>query len=182
MESYAALLRAINVGGTKRVAMADLRAFVDSLGFAGVSTLLQSGNLVFRGRSQKTRFIEQRLGREAVTRLGLETDFLVRTADELAAVLAANPFPAEAERDPAHLVIMFLREAPRDGACEALQAGIKGPELVRCVGRHAYLTYPAGIGESRLTNAVIERALGTRGTARNWNTVVKLEAAARGLG
>jgi uncharacterized protein (DUF1697 family) len=77
---------------------------------------------------------------------------------------------------------MFLRETPPAGACEALQAGIKGPEVVRCAGRHAYLTYPAGIGESRLTNAVIERALGTRGTARNWNTVVKLEAAARSLG
>jgi uncharacterized protein (DUF1697 family) len=182
VERYAALLRAINVGGNKRVAMADLRAFVASLGFADVSSLLQSGNLVFRGRAQATASLEQRLEREAVTRLDLATDFLVRTADELAAALAANPFVAEAERDPAHLVVMFLRETPPAGACEALQAGIKGPEVVRCAGRHAYLTYPAGIGESRLTNAVIERALGTRGTARNWNTVVKLEAAARSLG
>jgi uncharacterized protein (DUF1697 family) len=181
VERYAALLRAINVGGNKRVAMADLRAFVASLGFADVSSLLQSGNLVFRGRSQETTSLARRLEREAVTRLGLETDFLVRTADELGAALAANPFVAEADRDPAHLVIMFLREAPRDGACEALQAGIKGPELVRREGRHVYITYPAGIGDSRLTNAVIERALGTRGTARNWNTVVKLEAAARNL-
>src|SRR5207249_1045546 len=115
---------------------------------------------------------------EARKRLGLQADCFVRTAEEWKAIVAHNPFPKEAERDPGHLLVMFLKDAPARNDVEALQAAITGPEVVRATGRHAYIVYPNGIGRSRLTNALIERKLGTPGTGRNWNTVLKLRALA----
>ena len=96
-------------------------------------------------------------------------------------LIAANPFPEQAASDPAHLVLMgTLRDAPSAGGREdALRAAIKGREIVQARGRHLYIVYPDGIGPSKLTGGVIERALSTRGTARNWNTVLKLAALAR---
>ena len=94
-------------------------------------------------------------------------------------MVADNPFPDEAERDPGHLVALCLKAAPKAAAVRALQAVIKGPEVVRAGSRHVYITYPAGIGRSRLTAAVIEKALGSPGTGRNWNTVLKLAVLAK---
>src|SRR5207302_357737 len=123
--------------------------------------------------------LEHLLEQETAKRLGLRPDFMVRTADEWAAVVAGNPFPEMAERDPGHLLVMFLKQAPAAAAVEALQAAITGPEVIRADGRHAYIPYPDGIGPSRLTSNLIESKLGTRGTGRNWNTVLKLAALAR---
>ena len=173
---HVALLRGVNVGGQKLVAMADLRDLLARLGFADVRTLLQSGNLVFRGGTRSGAPLERWLAAETAKRLALETDFFVRTADEWKAVIAQNPFAEEAERDPAHLVVMFLRDAPGAKAAQALQDAITGREVVRAMGRHAYIVYPDGIGPSRLTHALVEKMLGTRGTGRNWNTVLKLGA------
>ena len=110
--------------------------------------------------------------------LGVTTEFFVRTAKEWQAIIAANPFPEEAKRDPGHLVMMCLKDAPPPAAVKALQAAIRGREVVKAKGPQAYFVYPDGIGRSKLTIAVIERMLGTRGTARNWNTVTKLGALA----
>jgi uncharacterized protein (DUF1697 family) len=173
---YIALLRAINVAGHAQVKMSDLRDFLDTLGFAGARTLLQSGNVVFRSAARSSAQLERRLETEAGTHLDLQTDFFVRTAGEWQEIIAHNPFREEAVRDPGHLAVMFLRNAPGKEDVNALQAAIKGREVVRAGGRHAYIVYPDGIGRSRLTNALIEKKLGTRSTGRNWNTVLKLGA------
>ena len=177
MATNVALLRGINVGGNRKVAMADLRGFLAKLGLEDAKSLLQSGNLVFRSDA-RTDELERLLEAEAEKRLGLQTDFFVRTAQDWKAIIARNPFPAAAENDPSHLVVMFLKEAPGRRERQALQAAITGPETVLSEGKQAYITYPAGIGDSRLTSRVIDRMLGTRGTGRNWNTVLKLGALA----
>jgi len=174
MTTHLALVRGINVGGHKQVAMADLRDLLTQLGFADPRSLLQSGNLVFRSSRRTTAQLERLLEAEVEKCLGLEADFFVRTADEWKQVVARNPFAAEAKRDPGHLVVMFLKQAPEVSIVEALQAAIVGPEIVRAEGTHAYIVYPEGIGRSRLTHSLIEKRLGTRGTGRNWNTVMKL--------
>jgi uncharacterized protein (DUF1697 family) len=176
--TYIALLRAVNLAGHQQVAMADLRDVLTRLGFADVRSLLQSGNLVFRTDARAGAQLERSLEAAAAKRLALQTGFFVRTAAEWKAVVAHNPFVDEAKRDPAHLVAMFLKDAPAAGDIEALQAAITGPEVVRAEGRQAYIVYPSGIGRSRLTTALIEKKLGTRGTGRNWNTVLKLAALA----
>jgi len=176
MITYIALLRGINVGGHKKVAMADLREVVEELGFDEPRSLLQSGNLVFRGGKRATAQLEQLLEKEVEKRLGLQSDILVRTAEEWQTIVANNPFPDAAKRDPSHLLVMCLRDAPDKKAIEALQAAITGREIVQASGREAYVVYPDGIGNSRLTHTLIEKKLGTRGTARNWNTVLRLSA------
>lgn len=176
MTTYLALLRAVNVAGHKQVAMADLREMLSQIGFTGIQSVLQSGNLVFRGTARTVAALERLLETEAQRRLGLETDFFVRTAQEWQSVVARNPFRKEAESDPGHLVVMALKRAPDGKDVMALQAAIAGAEVVRADGRHAYIIYPNGIGRSRLTTALIDKKLGTRGTGRNWNTVLKIAA------
>ena len=171
-----ALLRAINLGSHNPVPMADLRALVTRLGFGDVRSLLQTGNLVFQSDARAAAQLERLLEIEAKQRMRLETDFFVRTGREWRSVIARNPFPKEAERDPARLVVMFLKDAANAGEVKRLQAAITGPEVIRAVGKQLYIVYRDGIGRSRLTNAVIEKALSTRGTGRNWNTVLKLVA------
>jgi uncharacterized protein (DUF1697 family) len=172
--TYIALLRGINVGGNKMVSMAELKAALTALGFSDVSTLLQSGNVVFSGKAAKSAALEATLERDIAKRLGVTCDFHVRTADEWSAMIAANPFPAEAKADPSHLLVTFFK-APLDAArVKALQAAITGPERLRADGRHLYMTFPDGIGNSKAT-VIAGKMLGP-GTARNWNTVLKLAA------
>jgi uncharacterized protein (DUF1697 family) len=174
MTSYIALLRAINVGGRGKVAMSDLRELFEGLGFEDVRSLLQTGNVVFEGGARKATALEALLEREASAQLGLRTDFLLRTAAEWKGIVAGNPFPDEAKSDPGHLVVIFLKNAPKPADVRELQASITGPEVIRAKGRQLYVTYPDGIGRSKLTNARMDKALGTRGTGRNWSTVIKI--------
>ncbi|HJT17884.1 MAG TPA: DUF1697 domain-containing protein [Thermoanaerobaculia bacterium] len=160
---HAALLRAVNVAGHQPITMADLRAIAEKLGFQNVSTILASGNLIFEGKTT-----------EAVLESKLHTDVFLRSAREMEAIVAANPFPTEAKDDPGRLVVLFLKK-DADGA--TLQKAIKGREIARGKGEQIYVYYPDGQGRSKLTNSLIEKTLATRATARNWNTVLKLRDA-----
>ena len=158
--------------------MTNLRNFLTELGFENVKSLLQSGNLVFGSRSRFGAELERFLEVEAAKRLALEVDFYVRTAEEWKSVVRQNPFRKEAERDPKHLVVLFLKNAPAPKDVALLQSEISGPELVKAKGKQAYIFYPDGMGRSRLTTAMIEKRIG-RGTGRNWNTVLKLDVIAK---
>jgi uncharacterized protein (DUF1697 family) len=172
---HIALLRAVNLAGVNKVGMADLRELVAGLGFRDARTLLNSGNVVFEA-SGKTAALEQTLERAAAKQLGLETDFFVRTAKEWQAIIEANPFPREAKEDPSHLLALITKDVVEPASATALQKAIVGRELVRAKGRCLYIVYPDGIGRSKLTNAIFVKHIRTRGTARNWNTVLKLSA------
>ena len=174
---HIAVLRAINVAGHATVAMADLRALITKLGLRDARSILQSGNLVFGSDGRSGGELEQLLEAETGKRLGLHADIMVRSSDEWADLIARNPFPGEAKSDPSHLLVMILKTAPAKAAVIALQSAIAGSEIVRSVGRQLYVTYPDGIGRSRVTNMFIEKRLGTSGTGRNWNTVLKIAAA-----
>jgi uncharacterized protein (DUF1697 family) len=95
-------------------------------------------------------------------------------------MMRVNPFVAEAESNPARLIVMALRDEPTTASVAALRQSISGPEIVQAKGRHLYVVYADGQGTSKLTGSVIEKKLGTRGTARNWNTVRKLAAMVEG--
>ena len=167
-------MRAINVGGKNAIKMAELRALIADLGLTEPQTLLQSGNLVFRSDRGSASELEALFEDETSKHLNVQTDFFVRTAAEWQEIVEGNPFLSEAKADPSHLLVMPLKAAPKSQDVDALQASIKGRELVRPGSRHVYLSYPDGIGRSKLTAVRIEKALGTTGTARNWNTVLKL--------
>jgi len=176
--TYLALLRGVNVGGRALVSMGDLLEMLGAMGLEEPRSLLASGNLLFRCRSGSPEKLERRLEAETEKRLGLRPDYFVRTAEEWARVLTRNPFRKEAERDPGHLIVLCLKDSPSAAQIAALRERIVGREIFHGDGRHAYVVYPDGMGRSKLTNTLIEKALGTRATARNWNTARKLGALA----
>jgi uncharacterized protein (DUF1697 family) len=165
----------VNVAGKGMVAMADLRAMLADLGYARPRSLLQSGNLVFDAEAAGET-LETRLEAALAERTGLATVIITRDRAQWDKVAAANPFTEEAARDPGHLLVIALKTAPPPDSIEALRAAIAGPERVALNGAELYAYYPDGVGNSKLTSAVIERRLGVRGTGRNWNTVGKLAA------
>jgi uncharacterized protein (DUF1697 family) len=175
MTCYVALLRGVNVGGNNMVAMAALRELLVKRGYKDVKTLLQSGNVVFRAPAQAPAKLEAQLEREIEKAFGVTVSFHVRTSDEWQAIVDANPFGAEAKSDPGHLLVTCFK-APLDKATvKAAQAAITGPETLQADGRHLYMVFPDGIGTSKAA-AIVSRKL-AGGTARNWNTVLKLAAA-----
>jgi uncharacterized protein (DUF1697 family) len=173
-----ALFRAVNVGGRKATS-AELKGLADELGLEDARTLLQTGNLAFRSARSGSE-LEAEIERAFATRFGFASDVLVRNDRQWRAALAANPHAEMAERDPSHLLVMPLKSAPAPDAVATLQAAIRGRETLAAVGRELFIAYPDRIGDSKLTGAVIERRLGVRGTARNWNTATKLAAMLEG--
>ena len=167
MTVHIALLRAVNLGSHKKVSMADLRAMVTDLGFENVQTLLQSGNVVFESKPTGAK-LETLLEDAARKELNLDTEFIVRTAKDWDAIIAKNPFPKEAKSDPGRFVLFACKTAP---AASIKVTGAQR-EYFKAVGKNVYIVYPDGQGRSKLK-------VHTIGTARNWNTVLKLAAAAK---
>ncbi|MFN0089936.1 MAG: DUF1697 domain-containing protein [Acidimicrobiales bacterium] len=161
-----ALLRGVNVGGSNRLKMADLRAAVESLGLTDVETYLQSGNVVFtapRSRSELGEAISARL-RETC---GIDVRVLTRTGAEMASIVAANPYQRD---DPTKVVVVFLPDA---GAPPDLDLDAFAPEGLTIHGRELYLDLPFGQGRSRLAAALAKLDDGAS-TTRNWRTVLAL--------
>jgi uncharacterized protein (DUF1697 family) len=177
MPAFVALLRAVNLGPHNKVSMAELKALAEGCGFGGCKTLLQSGNLVFEAKGKASPALEKLLEAALMKKLGLKTPVVVRSAAEWRAALDENPFPKEAKSDPSHLLVMPLKAKCEKAALAELGRAIVGREQAKMSGQQLYLVYPDGIGESKLTAALIEKKLGVAGTARNWNTAQKIMAA-----
>lgn len=180
MSAHIALLRAVNVGGKNIIPMPALKAMFEALGFAGARSLLNSGNFVFDPGRRKPDALESLLEKETEKRFGARPEYFVRAAAEWDEIIAHNPFPREAKNDPARLHVLTLKAAPSSAQVKALRDAIKGPESVGAWTRHAYIYYPDGSGNSKLTPRLVETRLETRGTARNWNTALKLQALVSG--
>lgn len=172
-----AFLRAVNVGGNAIIKMAALKELFDELGFKDARTLLQSGNVVFRARATPDA-AAKKIAAAIRKTFALDIDVTVRSAEELRKTAAANPFPAAARDDPSHLVVTFLLSEPSAAAIKSLKDSKFALEKFEVRGKHTYTHYAKGIGTSKLTPALIEKTLQTRGTGRNWNTVTKLIAVA----
>ena len=182
MTTYIALLRGINVGGNNLVSMADLRALLGEMGLENVKTLLQSGNVVFQCPQKESEKLEVELATALHERAGLKIGMFVRTTEQWAKVIAENPFLEAAVSDPSHLVVIFLRDTVDHGKVDEVRSLVQGPETLQAVGDRLYVVYPDGIGPSTLPRTPGWNKLASQGTARNWNTVLKLAALAEGLG
>ncbi|HEY1928192.1 MAG TPA: DUF1697 domain-containing protein [Caulobacteraceae bacterium] len=178
---HVALLRGVNVGGRNRIAMDALRQIATGLGLVGARTYLQSGNLVFLAPEGAGAAIEVALRRALAQQLGIEVPVVVRTLPAMAATIAANPFAEAASGEPSHLLVTFTSGTPRRDRLDEIRAAARLGERVELVGRELFIHYVGGVAGSRLTTALIDRELGAIGTARNWTTVVALEALARRL-
>ncbi len=164
-----ALLRGVNLG-KRLVVMAELREVLEAAGFANVRTLLASGNVVLDAKLKGAK-LESKLERVILDGLGLKTDVHVRDADQLDAIIAANPFKAFAKTNPNFLVVHFMRADVSAAEFEAMEK-TKAREEWRQGENCLYIKFPDGQGPSRLKTPKLA-------TARNWNTVSKLAAAVR---
>jgi uncharacterized protein (DUF1697 family) len=167
MNNYIALLRAVNVGGTGKLPMADLRAICESAGFRDVRTYIASGNVVLRSAATAAQ-VKTSLETSLMRYAGKPVGVLVRTAAEMAAVLAANPFPKAA---PNRVVVIFLDTAPPADTLARL--GHRNAEEVVLGGRELYVHYGDGMADSKLKIPAAKT-----GTGRNLNTVARLAAMA----
>lgn len=178
MPTFISLLRGINVGGNKRVPMADLKRLYESLGFTQVQTLLQSGNAVFQtdqtDPAALTREIE--VGIQRV--FGFESRIILRTPEQWRALIDGHPFSADQIAEPAQILVFSLAASPHPDGIPVVIEGVKPPEEVHIRGQEVYLFFGEGMGRSKLSTAWIEKQLRTVGTGRNWNTVVRLMALA----
>ncbi|HZZ12931.1 MAG TPA: DUF1697 domain-containing protein [Paraburkholderia sp.] len=168
MTTYAAFLRAVNVGGTGKLAMAELRALCESLGFTQVRTYIASGNVVFESTLREAS-VKARLEDCLQDYAGKPVGVLVRTGAQLAAVLAGNPF---SKASPSHTVAVFLDSAPTKATLEQVTG--QQSEEIALGSREIYVHYPDGIGRSKL-----KIPAATDGTDRNMNTIAKLAEWAR---
>lgn len=172
-----ALLRGINVGRSKRVAMSDLRDLLSGLGYRDVLTHLQSGNAIFTSPSAAAATAAGRIERALVRELGVESTVVVRTAADLARIVSEDPL-LDVMTDPARHLVGFLAGEPEPSAPGALEALHLAPDIVRLVGSEVYLWCPAGVLDSAFTRVAWDRQLGVAVTMRNWNTVTRLAALA----
>ncbi|OLZ67442.1 hypothetical protein AV521_24050 [Streptomyces sp. IMTB 2501] len=175
MTTYAALLRGINVGGSKKLPMADLRALLTGLGHTGVRTYLQSGQAVFTAGHGDEESLAAELTRSIEERFGFRADVLVRDHAYLRAVAEACPFPA-ADLEPKQLHVTYFSAAVTPDRYADIDQSAYLPEEFRLGDRCLYLYAPDGLGRSKLAEALSRPRLakGLIATSRNWNTVVKL--------
>jgi uncharacterized protein (DUF1697 family) len=182
MNRYVALLRGINIGRNKQVAMADLKRVLEDLGYEDVTTYLRSGQAMFSAQAGATVAAATKLAgtiEDAITEhLGLDVRVVVRTRAQVASVIKANPYPA-ADEDPTRVFCVFLSEPVKAADLKGVDPAAYEPERFALApgGREIYLWLPAGMGVSKLGLVKWGQVTGKKtlaGTARNWRTTTKL--------
>jgi uncharacterized protein (DUF1697 family) len=176
MTPYVAFLRAVNVGGKNRLSMAELRTALTARGLEHVSTVLQSGNVLFHS-AEPEHAAATTVGDTIEEAFGMSIGVVVRAAAELTAIADRNPFLATRQKlDPAMLHVAFLSQHPAAAAVATLDPDRSPPDAFVVDGREVFLSYPNGSARTRLTLDYLEQRLRAHGTARNWRTVQRLVA------
>lgn len=173
MTTWVALLRGINVGKAKRIAMADLRALVEEAGFAQVRTLLNSGNVVFAGAATAPEKVAARLEKAIEARVGFSSHVVVLDARAIDTIVKEHTL-THAD-NPSRLLVAFVQDPARLEGARALAARDWNPEAIAVGTRAAYVWSPGGVLDSAAFVA-LGRALGSQVTTRNWATVLKIHA------
>jgi uncharacterized protein (DUF1697 family) len=166
------MLRGINLGPTRRVPMAELRALFTEAGYEDAQTYVQSGNIVFNTAASPGD-VERRVQRLISERFGFDVPVVLRTHDELAVVVKRNPL-AEVADNPKRYQVSFLSERPAPDVVKGLKELAVEPERLAAHGRELYAWHPEGVARSKLWNALAGKGLGVTATARNWTTVLAL--------
>ncbi|MBB5872449.1 uncharacterized protein (DUF1697 family) [Allocatelliglobosispora scoriae] len=176
MTRYAVLLRGINVGGNKKIAMADLRALLTGLGFTDVATLLQSGNAVITAAGKDPAKLAAQIEKAIADQFDMQVSCLIRTGPELRRVIAEDPF-GEVVTNPSRYMVIFLSGDPDPEWLQGIDSAAYAPDEFR-LGKHheIYLWLPDGAADSKLSVVLMNKKSGVIGSARNWNTVTKLAA------
>ena len=175
MQTFISILRGINVSGQKKILMEDLKALYENLKFKEVTTYIQSGNVIFKS---ERKFSELELAKKIETAIFKKYDFtvpvIIRRAEELAKIIATNPFLEEKNINIDKLHVTFLSEIPIEGDLESIQNINFLPDRFIVIGKEVFLYTPGGYGITKLSNKCFENKLKVTATTRNWRTVNKL--------
>jgi uncharacterized protein (DUF1697 family) len=174
---YVALLRSVNVAGHGRLAMNELRASFEGLQYSGVTTYIQTGNVLFSTGSKSEAAIAATIEQRLADDFGDSPAVILRTVPEFLRVAAASPY-AKAGANPSRHHVTFLATKPTAEALAALTLPASGRDELVVHGREVYVHTPDGYAETKYTGTFLERRLGVVSTTRNWNTVTKLGALA----
>ena len=174
MPNYIALLRGINVGGHRKLPMADLRQLAEAEGLADIRTYVASGNLVFRADKGDAATLERRLEAALSARFGFDVDVIVRSARAWAALAAGNPFPKESAATPNFVMLIIGKRPATDADVEALRTRAGANEKVERVGEALWIWFGDGAGRSKIGGGPSKGVW----TARNWRTVETLSSMA----
>jgi len=169
---YIALFRGINVGGKNKISMKSLTGLLEASGYVGVRTYIQSGNVLFQSTPSKAVNFMRDIGKAIKDNHGFHPSIIVLDVKELDKAICANPFP-DAEGNPKSLHLYFLTHTPKQPDLERLNQVKSASESFQLIGNVFYLYAPDGVGRSKLA-AQVEKLVGVKATARNWNTVTKL--------
>ncbi len=175
MTAFLSLFRGINVGGNHKVKMDDLKAVHEALGLQDVLPYIQSGNVVFKSNDTDILQLQKQIQDSFESKFGFHSEVIVRTSDELSAIVAKNPFQDQPGKELKWVAVIFLATLPATTSQEALLKAYIGPEEIFFSGKEMYVYYPEGMGRSKLSHSFIEKKLKTGATARNWNTILKLQ-------
>ena len=179
MPRFIALLRSVNVAGHGRLAMNELRASYEALGFTDVTTYIQTGNVLFSTGSKSEKGIATTIEQRLAEDFGDSPAVLVRNVADFRRVASSSPY-ARAGADPARHHVTFLATVPTKAALAALTLPPSGRDELVVDGKEVYVHTPDGYANTKYTGTFLERRLGVVSTTRNWNTVTKLsELAAR---
>ncbi|HUI92561.1 MAG TPA: DUF1697 domain-containing protein [Chitinivibrionales bacterium] len=171
-----ALLRGINVGGSRALKMQDLIDGFESLGYKNAATYLQSGNVIFDSPGSAAASLEKMIGSMILKRRKLEVNVVVRTVKQWDDIIRGNPFLGNKNHDPAFLHVTFLNKSTRGTKIELSK---EGQEDYRVSDREIYLYCPNGYGRTKMNNQQIEKKTGLIATTRNWNTVLAIRELAQ---
>ncbi len=177
---FVALLRGINVGGNKKVPMAELRSLALKLDFLRVETYIQSGNLVFMTKLTAAA-AEQALEQTILEHFEFSVEVVVRSATQWLLYAARSPFPDAQEAHPNHLLLGLSKHPVKAGAAAALHRYTASGERVFVLGDAIWIDYTDTMASSKLSPAVLDRCIGSTVTARNWRTVQKIAEMLRSL-
>jgi len=169
-----AMLRGVNVAGHNKIKMEALRALCESLELRDAQTYVQSGNVVFRTKERNLAALAKRMEDAIERSFGFRPAVIVRTTSELKDAVAKNPFAKRRGIHPGKLLVTFLASDPTMEARDQVLKMKTEPEELRIDGREVYIYFPNGMGRTKLSWPTIGKMLGTSGTGRNWNSVIKL--------
>lgn len=180
MITYIALLRGINVSGQKIIKMTELKTMFESMQFGHVRTYIQSGNVIFETDETDTGKLVRAIEAEITRTFGFDVVVVMRTADELEAVIERNPFAAAIDSEDGRVYVSFLSAEPTSAAIDHLLTYTCEADEYRAIGREVYILSRKGYGKSLFSNNFLEKKLGVSATTRNWESVNKLADMGRG--
>ena len=175
MKKHIALLRGINVGGRRKILMADLKEMFSKLGHSEVISYIQSGNIIFSSKSRKSNTsFEKEITIAIKERFGHDVPVIIRSVKEINDLIKLNPFLKDSQIEDLH--VTFLKEVPDAEKINKLQELDFTPDQFSITDHHAYIACYGGYRNTKLTNTLFEKKLKVSATTRNWKTILKLQA------